>query len=224
MVLCVFLSCWVLLLVSFRRVFWVLILISDGALQSNKMLLRGCMSVSFLDGTCNAFSKQCPACNAVNLHLSMFFYVPMTHDSKKTMVPSPTEQLIFACKPTHCKPYILAAVWRAGCQSIGICFKKWRRNNKNGFKKKSGLHPHQNLPVSTLMKFPWKFRNRSSPDSPFSFWWAIWSSEIQSSSAAEPGQLKKKTANLQQRGVSKNSASGGLTNPNFPNYVFVSII
>ena len=61
----------------------MLILISDGALQSNKMLLRGCMSVSFLDGTCNAFSKQCPACNAVNLHLSMFFYVPMTHDSKK---------------------------------------------------------------------------------------------------------------------------------------------
>ena len=34
--------------------FWVLILINDGALQSNKMLLRGCMSVSFLDGTCNA--------------------------------------------------------------------------------------------------------------------------------------------------------------------------
>lgn len=41
--------CWLVSEGSF-----VFILIRDGAWQCNKMLLRGCMSVSFLDDTCNA--------------------------------------------------------------------------------------------------------------------------------------------------------------------------
>ena len=86
----------------------------------------------------------------------MFFYVPMTHDSKKTLVPSPTEQLICACKPTHCKPYVLAAVWRAGCQSIGIVFQKMEE------KKNWGSNFEDSIPTRTVlcqqsMKFPWKF-------------------------------------------------------------------
>ena len=89
-----------------------------------------------------------------------FSTCPWLMTQKKTMVPSPTEQLIFACKPTHCKPYILAAVWRAGCQSIGICFKKWRRNNKNGFKKNQDSIPTRTF----LCQLSWNFHGSSGTE------------------------------------------------------------